>query len=591
MAQFKASKRIRLFERSFIIYLSVLLAALAFISYLGYSYHLSFREFLVRQWTQQLGATLDVTALRIENFSSKFAANLVTVSHNPVIKQRICDQQVRVEDDLNYCPLHDLYELHKSEIDAILLLDIVGNILRRFPVDSVSNTLGQTCLSRVSLERNLIENEVFVSESFSNKRGQAAITISCPVYMDTTMVGILRWMVTYAKIGRNYIDVIQMGEQSHLWLTDEEGEIRYHSDSTMQGSGLSGIIESTSCRVFTSDGKLKAMEGSLGSFLKSNKRGAFTYRVQGSEETLCLYRSVTMLNREWKLFLSLPLRNLSEPIRRHATTTFWMEVLVILLFALFAYIFYLTQKRKAHLETEAHYLSELAYSAEQLNIERHNRLRAAIDGQETERNRIARELHDSLGQYLLAMKVKLQGLLHDRSSAEHEKIESISQLSSVAIDEVKRISENLMPRTLDEFGLSIAARRLCEEASRDSGMEIDFVSYGVQAEAEQRLKTHLYRIIQEALNNAIKHSKANHVDIQLLGNPEQLALIIEDDGVGFDPALLGTNHGNGLKNITDRVRIMGGELELSTNTGAGTSIRIKVLAKTWQNEDSQSPAG
>jgi len=262
-----------------------------------------------------------------------------------------------------------------------------------------------------------------------------------------------------------------------------------------------------------------------------------------------------------------------------------MEALILLLFGLFAYIFYLTQKRKAHLEVEAKYLAELAASEEQLKNERQRRLTAAIDGQEIERNRIARELHDGIGQYLVAIKVKLQSLLSDESKPESENVESINQLTGIAVEEVKRISENLMPRMLDEFGLVVALRRLCDDATNASNIEVDFVSFGVDANAEKKFKTHLYRIVQEALSNALKHSKANHVDIQLLGNPQQLTLLVQDDGVGFHPDAEEFSHGNGLKNIVDRVRVMEGELEIISSPGNGTGIRVKVQSDSWTDNE------
>lgn len=208
--------------------------------------------------------------------------------------------------------------------------------------------------------------------------------------------------------------------------------------------------------------------------------------------------------------------------------------------------------------------------------ERSKRLSALIDGQEMERQRFSRELHDGLGQQMIAIKLKLESISNQQCIDNNQIMKQLQELFDNAIDEARRISDNLMPSILKEFGLETALKRLCSDASISSGISISFESFGYNDNLNPKATTYLYRIAQEAINNCIKHAKANEISIQLIGIGNFLRLIIQDNGKGFT---INNNYiftGNGLYNMRERVNLLKGIIEFDTSEGNGTTITVKI---------------
>jgi signal transduction histidine kinase len=141
---------------------------------------------------------------------------------------------------------------------------------------------------------------------------------------------------------------------------------------------------------------------------------------------------------------------------------------------------------------------------------------------------------------------------------------------------VKRISDNLMPVSLDDLGLTNAMQNLCKDVSKSNEFEVDFVSHGIPENINAKVKTYIYRIGQEALNNVIKHSEASEVNVQLLGNNEQITLIVQDNGKGFNLDVEKSLKGNGLNNIKERVTILNGLVDIKSELQLGTTMIIKI---------------
>lgn len=207
--------------------------------------------------------------------------------------------------------------------------------------------------------------------------------------------------------------------------------------------------------------------------------------------------------------------------------------------------------------------------------------RRLIESQEAERRRIAGELHDSLGQNLLLIHNHVQqALAQPGAGTREEQLSAIGKLTSEAIAEVRNISRDLRPYQLDQLGLTYALQSLIDGVARSSGLAIerklDPADDAVTAEGA----TNLYRIVQESLTNILKHSGARHVTIQLERDVRHLFLWIKDDGKGFDgrefPPSSSSKGGLGLRNIFERVRILGGTLKIHSAPGQGTSLEITV---------------
>jgi signal transduction histidine kinase len=196
---------------------------------------------------------------------------------------------------------------------------------------------------------------------------------------------------------------------------------------------------------------------------------------------------------------------------------------------------------------------------------------ALMEGQEQERSRIARDLHDGLGQMLNAIKMNINFL-----GKKDPKLNSLFHLIDEAIQESIRISENLLPSKLKDFDLATCLRSLCNSISKTSETPIIFESFGDSRYIEQAQKVNFYRIAQEAINNALKHAEAASINIQLNEDEDRIELTIEDDGKGFEKNLsYDQSQHHGLVNMKERAEIMGGKLSIESDAARGTLIIIE----------------
>lgn len=218
--------------------------------------------------------------------------------------------------------------------------------------------------------------------------------------------------------------------------------------------------------------------------------------------------------------------------------------------------------------------------AQQLNDERLQRMTALYDGQEMERQRISRELHDGLGQKLVAIKLQLESTSKLKQDDINERIREIKENFLKIIDEVRQISNNLAPNILNESDIDVALQSLCTSFSHTTDIDIEFSTYGDYATSDSKVKFYIYRIAQEAINNAIKHADANNIQLQLIGSKDNIVLVIEDNGKGFNYTSNYCTPCNGIYNMKERARLLNGTLDIETEPMEGTTIRLKVPKKT-----------
>ena len=203
--------------------------------------------------------------------------------------------------------------------------------------------------------------------------------------------------------------------------------------------------------------------------------------------------------------------------------------------------------------------------------------RQILQSQEEERRRIAVNLHDTLGQNLLIIKNQshLAMQLPKDESAIHHRLNEISEVTAQAIEEVRQITHNLRPYQLDRFGLTHAIRAIIKQMSENT--PILFASHvdEIDGTFDKESEIHVYRIIQESINNIIKHSGATEATIVIKKNTTVVSLSIRDNGRGFD-VTLDRPVGFGLNNIMERVWILGGESEIDASPGRGTNLIFKI---------------
>ena len=212
--------------------------------------------------------------------------------------------------------------------------------------------------------------------------------------------------------------------------------------------------------------------------------------------------------------------------------------------------------------------------------------RQLLDAEEQERQRLAAELHDGLGQSLSIIKNKSDLALRRRESPDSmaQKLNAISKATSDAIEELRSLVRNLRPIQIEQLGLTDSIRELLDNVAQSTSIQLDCRIENSDDAIVGSSATHLYRIIQEALNNIIKHSKARRARLSLERDIHCVRLLISDDGKGFDPGKVALHDGFGLKNIQERARMIGGKATIRSAPGEGTRLLVEVPISTERTE-------
>jgi signal transduction histidine kinase len=206
-------------------------------------------------------------------------------------------------------------------------------------------------------------------------------------------------------------------------------------------------------------------------------------------------------------------------------------------------------------------------------------LRRIVNIQEEERRAIARELHDQLGQQLTALRLSLDPIKQEAwgREASRAKVEHFEEILRRLDSDVDMMAWRLRPPALDDLGLSAALEQFVREWSEHSDVEAKFHAAGLGGDRlPPEVEVNLYRITQEALNNIEKHAQAGNACVILERRDEQVMLIVEDDGKGFDPDEKGGGGSMGLINMRERAALINGRLEIESAPGAGTTIFARV---------------
>jgi PAS domain S-box-containing protein len=202
--------------------------------------------------------------------------------------------------------------------------------------------------------------------------------------------------------------------------------------------------------------------------------------------------------------------------------------------------------------------------------------RRLIEAQERERSRIARELHDDMGQRLALLAVALQqirlSLPHSAAKVSSRIQELLKDVSEIATD-IQALSHELHSSKLEYLGVVAAMRAFCNEFSKQQDVEVAFKSHGLSTRLPSpEISLSLYRVLQEALHNAAKHSGGRQFEVQLWARPDQIHLTVSDSGVGFDVPAVKANGGLGLTSMQERLKLINGELSIESKPKVGTTV-------------------
>ena len=207
---------------------------------------------------------------------------------------------------------------------------------------------------------------------------------------------------------------------------------------------------------------------------------------------------------------------------------------------------------------------------------------AILTGETRERKRISSEIHDGIGQMLTALKMRIE-MLEEQDKIDGSMLVDIREMTTTIVKETRRVCSELMPNILDDFGLKSATRELCRMVKENTKIEVelhDEIEEGVLTKQQDVV---IYRILQEAINNIMKHAQATHIEIIAEADAENIYIEINDNGIGFkvkiDEIYDGQSsgiHGLGLLNMKERTEMLDGKFNITSTPGKGTTISLKI---------------
>lgn len=202
---------------------------------------------------------------------------------------------------------------------------------------------------------------------------------------------------------------------------------------------------------------------------------------------------------------------------------------------------------------------------------------ALLEGQENERKRIVQELHDGVGQLLTAIRLRID-IIPFETARRKELVDLINE----TIAEVKRISYNVMPGALVDFGLEAALKGLCDNTTKYSKLKFDF-QYIRESQTSHQLgfdvTVAVFRIVQEGINNILKHASAQNVELHIIDKEDEIYLLLKDDGKGFEEKSL-EYVGMGLRSMRERAKLLGGNLDIHSEPNGGTAVEAHIPLTT-----------
>jgi signal transduction histidine kinase len=206
---------------------------------------------------------------------------------------------------------------------------------------------------------------------------------------------------------------------------------------------------------------------------------------------------------------------------------------------------------------------------------------AVLKGEEQERTRLAKDLHDGLGGMLSGIKYSLNTMKGNliMTPENAQAFERSMDMLDSSIQEMRRVAHNMMPEALVKFGLDVALKDFCIGITNSGALKVQYQSLNMEdIEIDQTTSITLYRIVQELINNTIKHASAQNAIVQISKTDGRLNLEVEDDGMGFNTDILHRAKGIGWTNIQNRIEFLKGKLDIHSETGKGTSVHIELNA-------------
>lgn len=253
-------------------------------------------------------------------------------------------------------------------------------------------------------------------------------------------------------------------------------------------------------------------------------------------------------------------------------------VIGIIVFFYLGYLVYKNYKQKRKL-----LMTDALYKQQRIQeLETEKKLiisESVIKGQEEERSRLAKDLHDGLGGILSSAKYSFNNMKSNLIITEENGVAFENGLAILdkSIRELRRVAHNMMPEALVKFGLNTALQDFCDSINKNSNLQLTYQSFDFEdSDVSKNKISTIYRIIQELVNNILKHAEAKTALVQFVKTNNLLSITVEDDGKGFDLAILKNNEGIGYLNLHSRVAYVNGKIDIHTELGKGTFVNIEI---------------
>ena len=488
-------------------------------------------------------------------------------------------------------------EMSKEHYNNIF---IIGKNKKIYPIKSQENNIDVEYYK--SLWRNVLDNEVFIKdfEKIDTNKAHTNLTISSRILDSLNQtIGVIVF-----EISSNAIDSIMLNNAPANGFGTSGESYLVGNDYLMRSS--SRFQENSVLNTYV---KTQAVDSAF-----NNISGTKVISDYRGVTVLSSYGIVDIPNLKWVILAEIDYKEVTVPIYKIRNEIVFISIFIFFIILIVIIVFsrnitYPIQKLSQAVhevglgnfdvevkisnysndeigelsETFNQMIKKLKTQSEELKIEKSKSLRSLIDGQEVERQRLSRELHDSLGQLLIGLKLKYENCLN-KSKIENSTSNDLGVLFNQTIEETRRISNNLMPAALSEFGLTTAIRNICNDISETSKINITYNVEGSGKNLNNELKTYLFRIVQEALTNILKHSKATNAHINIIFTEQNTTINIKDNGIGFDKTKVKPLKSNGLNNISDRVALLSGDFYINSEKQKGTEINIEIPSKNNTNE-------
>jgi len=579
-----------------LIFYFVSLGIVAIITIGSYSYYFSKKALLNRTSDQLVSLRLEKKN-RIEQFFLDRYRDIDIISKSEEIKKiiNVLDSRAKSGDKIDKLQYNSYLSNYISSYGYYKHLYIVN---RNDFVYKISNSL--------VVPKNANDTDSFFGQNLKNycddissskktiirdfTSAKLLIYVGAPIFDEAKMITgfvVLEIPVTAInKIMFGYSENNGLGKTGETYLVGDDYLMR--SSSRFEENAIFEIK-------VTSESVIKAFEGKTGFDI-----------VKDYRNILCLssYSKVNIKGLNWVILAEIDEQEAMIPVYSIRNSILLISVIIAAIVFIFAFIISgritmpikMLQKASEQIgignynihltvtsqdeigsltETFNNMSLKLRKQSKEIEEEKIQKLTSLIDGQEMERQRLSRDLHDGLGQSILAVKIKLEQTKDSSAEKSRQIIFETQELLRNTIQEIRNISNDLMPPVLESFGLELGLKNLCKDTEANTGINIGFSWDGVPDSLNKRLQIYLYRISQEAINNITKHSAASQASIEISHSQNIISLTIADNGKGFDIDKTDIN-GNGIMNIKQRVELLRGEYKIYSSLGNGTRININI---------------